>query len=75
MSILQQARWVDGRKDGPGTCFRLADADPPELAQQVTELVLQSLGKEAKIRADARHILNTSKIDAKGLCCAQSACR
>jgi DNA-binding transcriptional ArsR family regulator len=75
MSVLQQARLVEARKDGRWTYFRLADVDPPEMARQATELAVQSLGKDAKIRADARRLRQILKIDPEELCRAQSACR
>jgi len=75
MSVLQQARLVDARKDGRWTYFRLADVDPPEIVQQATELVVQSLRKDAKIREDAKRLKQILKTDPEQLCRAQSACR
>ncbi len=75
MSILQQARLVDARKDGRWTYFRLADESPPEMVQQATELTIQSLGKDAKIREDAKRLKQILKTDPEELCRAQSACR
>ena len=75
MSVLQQARLVDARKDGRWTYFRLADVDPPEMVQQATELVVRSLGKDAKTRADTKRLKDILKIDPEQLCRAQSACR
>ena len=75
MSVLQQARLVEARKDGRWTYFRLADAEPPEMVRRATELVLASLGKDAKVRDDARRLKEILKKDPEQLCRAQSACR
>jgi ArsR family transcriptional regulator len=75
MSVLQQARLVDTRKDGRWTYFRLADAEPPEMVRRATELVIRSLGKDAKIRDDAKRLKDILKTDPEQLCRAQSACR
>ncbi len=75
MSVLQQARLVDARKDGRWTYFRLADPEPPEMVRRATELVIGSLGKDAKIRDDAKRLRDILKTDPEQLCRAQSACR
>ena len=75
MSILQQARLVDARKDGRWTYFRLADVDPPEMVRQATELAIRSLGKDAKIRDDAKRLKRILKIDPEELCHSQSVCK
>lgn len=68
MSILQQARLVDARKDGRWSYFRLAeDADSPEAVQAAT-LVVQSLERDAQIRADAKHLKQILKMDPEALC-------
>jgi DNA-binding transcriptional ArsR family regulator len=75
MSVLQQARLVDARKDGRWTYFRLADVDPPEMVQQATELAVRWLAKDAKVRQDAKRLKDILKTDPEDLCRAQSLCR
>jgi DNA-binding transcriptional ArsR family regulator len=75
MSVLQQARLVDARRDGRWTYFRLADVDVSEMVRQATELAIQSLGKDTKIREDAKRLKQILKTDPEELCRAQSACR
>ena len=75
MSVLQQARLADARKDGRWTHFRLADVDSPEMVRQATKLAIQSLGKDAKIREDAKRLKQILKTDPEELCRTQSACR
>ena len=75
MSVLQQARLVDARKDGRWTYFRLADEDPPALVERATNLVTTSLGKDAVIRDDAKRLKEILRTDPEQLCRAQSACR
>jgi DNA-binding transcriptional ArsR family regulator len=75
MSVLQQARLVDARKQGRWTYFRLADEDPSDMVRQATELAVVSLGKDTKIRADAKRLKQILKTDPEELCRAQSGCR
>jgi DNA-binding transcriptional ArsR family regulator len=75
MSVLQQARLVDARKDGRWTYFRLADVDPPEMVRQAAELAVEALRKDAKIREDARRLKQILKIDPEELCRTQSVCK
>lgn len=68
MSILQQARLVDARKDGRWNYFRLAeDARHPEAAQAAA-LVVDSLERDAQIRKDAKHLKQILKMDPEELC-------
>ena len=75
MSVLQQARLVDARKDGRWTYFRLADVDPPEMVRQAAELAIESLRKDVKIREDAKRLKQILKIDPEELCRTQSMCK
>ena len=75
MSVLQQARLVDARKDGRWTYFRLADVDPPEMVRQAAELAVEALKKDAKIREDSRRLKQILKIDPEELCRTQSVCK
>jgi DNA-binding transcriptional ArsR family regulator len=68
MSILQQARLVDARKDGRWNYFRLAeDPDRPE-AVQAAVLVVQSLERDAQIQDDVKHLKQILKMNPEALC-------
>ena len=75
MSVLQQARLVDTRKDGRWTYFRLADADQPEMVRQVAELAVNALAKDTTVREDAKRLKQILKADPEQLCRSQSGCR
>lgn len=74
MSILQQARLVESRKNGRWTYFRLEDNSPPE-AGEAAELVVRQLKKDVAIREDAKRLKEILKIDPEKLCRAQSECK
>jgi DNA-binding transcriptional ArsR family regulator len=74
MSILQQARLVESRKDGRWTHFRLDEDAPPE-AGEAAELVVRQLKKDAAIREDAKRLKEILKIDPEQLCRSQSECK
>ena len=68
MSILQQARLVDARKDGRWNYFRLSETtDRPEAAEAAA-LVIQSLGHDSQIRDDAKRLKQILKMDPETLC-------
>ena len=68
MSILRQARLVEGRKEGRWMYYRLADEDPPKEAIQAIRWVQNSLAKDKQILADARQVKRVCKIDKDELC-------
>lgn len=75
MSILHQARLVDSRKQGRWNYFRLAtEADSPEAAEAAA-LVIKSLDRDDKIRADAKRLKQILKMDPEELCRKQSECK
>ncbi len=74
MSILQQARLAESRKDGRWTYFRLDENSPPESAE-AAELVVRQLKKDAQIREDLKRLKEILKIDPEQLCRAQSECK
>ena len=75
MSILQQARLVNARKEGRWTFFRLVGTDSPEAARKVSELVITSLANDQTVREDAKRIEKILKLNPEELCRAQSACK
>ena len=68
MSILRQARMVEGRKEGRWMYYRLADEDPPKEAIQAIRWVQNSLAKDKQILVDARQVKRVCKIDKDELC-------
>ncbi len=74
MSILQQARLAESRKDGRWTYFRLDENSPPEAAE-AADLVVRQLKKDAQIREDSKRLKEILKINPEQLCRAQSECR
>ncbi|MHC4543640.1 MAG: ArsR/SmtB family transcription factor [Planctomycetota bacterium] len=68
MSILRQARLVEGRKEGRWMYYRLADEDPPKEAIQAIRWVQNSLAKDKQILADVRQVKRVCKIDKDELC-------
>ena len=74
MSILEQARLVDRRKQGRWKYYRLADQDVLPVAARMTELVLRSLANDREIRQDARRLKQILRLDPEDLCRRQSAC-
>ena len=72
MSVLEQARLADRRKEGRWTYYRLADQDVPPAAARATALVLRSLAKDPRIREDARRLKQILRLDPEELCPKQS---
>lgn len=68
MSILYQARIVQSRKEGRWSYFRLAEEDSTPAALDAVSLVLQSLQREPKIRADAKRLKQILRVDPEILC-------
>jgi DNA-binding transcriptional ArsR family regulator len=74
MSILKQARLVDGRKDGRWMYYRLADQDVPVEAREATKLVSMSLSKDSRIHEDMKRLKQIRKVDPEVLCKQQNEC-
>jgi len=74
MSILQQARLVESRKDGRWTYFRLDDTGPAE-ASESAELIVRQLRKDSQVRNDSKRLKEILKIDPEKLCRTQSECK
>src|ERR671924_1761776 len=56
LSILKQARLIDGRKDGRWMYYRLADDDAPQAAHDALRWTLQTLTGDKRIRGDATRL-------------------
>ena len=68
MSVLRQARLVDGRKDGRWMYYRLADGGAPAQVKEALAWVKKSLFKDKRICNDARRLQEILKIDREVLC-------
>ncbi|MGD9114655.1 MAG: metalloregulator ArsR/SmtB family transcription factor [Desulfobacterales bacterium] len=72
MSVLRQARLIDGRKDGRWMYFRLADENAPIEVKEAIAWVKKSLTENERIREDARRLKEILKIDREVLCSRKS---
>jgi DNA-binding transcriptional ArsR family regulator len=72
MSVLRQARLVDGRKDGRWMYYRLADERVPKAVAQALVWVKKSLAENEHIREDAKRLKEILKIEREVLCSRQT---
>ena len=75
VSILEQARLVDARKDGRWTYFRLAGEQGRPEASEAAALVLNTLAQDPQVRADSVRLKRILKINPEKLCRQQSECK
>jgi DNA-binding transcriptional ArsR family regulator len=68
MSVLRQARLVDGRKDGRWMYYRLADERAPTEVKEALAWVKKSISRNECIREDAKRLNEILKIDRDVLC-------
>ena len=68
MSVLRQARLVDGRKEGRWMYYRLADETAPPAVNEALTWVKTSLAGSRRIRKDAKRLSDILKIDREVLC-------
>ncbi len=71
VSVLRQARLVEGRKDGRWIFYRLADASAPSEVTDAIAWIKTSLARNGRIRADAKRLKDILKIDREVLCSRQ----
>jgi ArsR family transcriptional regulator, arsenate/arsenite/antimonite-responsive transcriptional repressor len=71
LSILKQARLIDGRKDGRWMYYRLADDDAPRAAHDALRWTLQTLKGDKRIRDDAKRLKQILAMDPEVLCSQQ----
>jgi ArsR family transcriptional regulator, arsenate/arsenite/antimonite-responsive transcriptional repressor len=71
LSILKQARLIDGRKHGRWRSYRLADEDVPQLAKAATSWVLNGLGRDRQRQRDAERLLQILTMAPELLCLTQ----
>jgi ArsR family transcriptional regulator len=68
MSVLRQARLVDGRKDGRWMYYRIAGAGSPAEVKEAIAWVKKSLSGNRRICKDAKRLNEILKIDREVLC-------
>ena len=68
MSILRQARLIEGRKQGRWIYYRLIDADRPVEVQTAIAWICGALTKTKKIQEDGRRLKKILCIDPEELC-------
>jgi ArsR family transcriptional regulator, arsenate/arsenite/antimonite-responsive transcriptional repressor len=71
LSILKQARLVEGRKHGRWMYYRLADDEAPQAAKGAIGWALQALGHDKQLEGDARRLQQILAIDPEVLCLQQ----
>jgi DNA-binding transcriptional ArsR family regulator len=71
LSILRQARLIDGRKQGRWMYYRLADDDAPQAAHEALRWTLRTLEGDKRIREDARRLEEILAMDPEVLCSQQ----
>jgi ArsR family transcriptional regulator len=72
MSILRQARLVEGHKDGRWMYYRLADENAPTEVNEAIAWVKKSLSSNKRIQEDANRLKEILKIDRDILCSRQT---
>lgn len=75
MSILQQARLVQSRKQGRWAYFKLTDNDASAEASQCLEVVLSSLMQDKQGKADQKQLKAVLKRQPEELCRTQARSR
>ena len=68
MSVLRQARLVDGRKDGRWMYYRLANERASAEIKDAIVWVKKSLSDDQRIRQDRKRLKEILKIDREVLC-------
>ena len=75
MSILEQARLIDARKDGRWTDFRWAGEHERSEAGEAAALAFRTLAQDAQIRADNARLKQILRVNPVELCRRQSECK
>lgn len=68
MAILHQAGLVETRKDGRWIYYRLTEEPDPPCARQALTMTLECLGKDDRIREDAKALKAVRKMTREELC-------
>jgi len=72
MSILRQARLVEGRKDGRWLYYSLPDRDVSEPVRRALHWIRSSLTEDQQILSDAKRLKKVLGLDPENLCRQQS---
>ncbi len=72
MSVLRQARLVDGRKEGRWMYYRLADERASVVVKEAIAWVKKSLSGNERILEDMNRLKEILKIDREVLCSRQT---
>ena len=68
MSILRQARLVDGRKQGRWMYYRLAGREASPAVRQALRWAMESLADDAQVASDAERLAQILKVAPEELC-------
>jgi ArsR family transcriptional regulator, arsenate/arsenite/antimonite-responsive transcriptional repressor len=74
MTILKQARLVDGRKEGRWMLYRLATKDTSVEAKKLAALVSKLSADNPQMQEDANRLAQILKMDRDELCRKQNRC-
>jgi DNA-binding transcriptional ArsR family regulator len=72
MSVLRQARLVDGRKEGRWMYYRMAGDSARIEVKEAIAWVKKSLSRNGRIREDSKRLKKILKIDREVLCSKQN---
>jgi len=68
MTILRQARLVEGRKNGRWMYYRLADSEAPSAACEAIDWAFKHLSGDPLVRQDAKHLNGILKCNPVEVC-------
>ncbi|MFZ5828575.1 MAG: ArsR/SmtB family transcription factor [Planctomycetota bacterium] len=74
VSILQQARLLEGRKEGRWMYYRAANSDSPAEAREIAAVVSKLAADTPEAASDAKRLRQIMKIDRDELCRRQNRC-
>lgn len=74
MAILHQAGLVETRKDGRWIYYRLPEEPDLPCARQALAMALECLGKDGRVRDDAKTLKGVRKMTREELCRHYKAC-
>ena len=74
MAILHQTGLVETRKDGRWIYYRLAEEPGLPCARQALTMALECLGKDSRVREDAKTLKAVRKMTREELCRHYKAC-
>jgi len=72
MSVLANARLIEGRQEGRWRFYRLAGDDAPDEVREAITWTFRSLSKTPQMRQDKNRLNEILKIDPEVLCRAQN---